>query len=277
VGLTIFTERDFRGRSATLRGDTPDLRTIGMNDEASSLQVASGEQWEVCEHIHYQGRCVVLSGSESDLSRTGWDKTISSARRIRDRASVRPPIGTVPPVQPISGLELFSRTGFGGDRRSFSGAEPNLQRVGFNNAAQSLRIAPGQSWQVCADANFVNCLVVNTDWQDLRGLGMSRRIRSVRPWQQSGGPGFGGGQAFIVLYDNRGFRGNPFRVDLEAPTMPGFTNRAQSVQVFGGSWELCERASFAGRCVVVSGNLSDLSSIGMRGRVASVRLARTTR
>jgi hypothetical protein len=54
-------------------------------------------------------------------------------------------------------------------------------------------------------------------------------------------------------------------------------NLAESVQVRGGSWELCERSAFNGRCVVVSGNLTDLSSLGLRNRVASVRPVPTPR
>lgn len=37
VGVTLFADRNFRGRSATLREDTPDLRTISMNDVARIL------------------------------------------------------------------------------------------------------------------------------------------------------------------------------------------------------------------------------------------------
>src|SRR5215471_1070843 len=93
VGLTIFADFNFRGRSATMRDDTPDLRTIGMNDAARSLRVGPGEQWEVCEHINYEGRCVVVSGSEADLRRTAWDRRISSARRIA--VGIEPPIGNL--------------------------------------------------------------------------------------------------------------------------------------------------------------------------------------
>jgi hypothetical protein len=67
-GLTVFDDRNFRGRSATLRNDTPNLQAIGLNDRASSLRVGPGEQWEVCEHANYTGRCVVVSGSEADLA-----------------------------------------------------------------------------------------------------------------------------------------------------------------------------------------------------------------
>ena len=144
VGLTLFADPNFRGRAATLREDTPDFRTIGMNDVASSLQVAPGEQWEVCEHINYEGRCMVVTGSESDLRRYGFNRMISSARRVRGGGRGRGGSSLVP-----NGLDLFSNTGFGGDRRSFTGPESDLRRVQFNSVAQSLRIRPGQQWQVC--------------------------------------------------------------------------------------------------------------------------------
>src|SRR5687768_18103360 len=49
VGLTVFADRDFRGRTATIREDMPNLQAIGLNDLVSSLRVGRGEQWEVCE------------------------------------------------------------------------------------------------------------------------------------------------------------------------------------------------------------------------------------
>src|SRR5262245_31667004 len=126
VGLTLFADPNFRGRTATLRDDTADLRSIGMNDVARSVRVGPGEQWEVCEHINFEGRCVVVSGAEADLRTTRWDRRISSARRIGDGGGrgIRPPIQPLPP-----NLELFSRTGFSGDRRAFSGPQADLRRV----------------------------------------------------------------------------------------------------------------------------------------------------
>jgi hypothetical protein len=265
VGLTIFADRHFRGRSATLRDDTPDLRSIGLNDAARSLRAGPGEQWEVCEHAGYRGRCVVVSGSEADLRRSDWDRTISSARRVRGGGG-----GIRPPIQPLpGGLELFSRTGFAGDRRAFTGAQPDLRRAGFNDLAQSVRIGARETWEVCVDANFRNCRVVNTDWENLSDLGMSRRISSVRPWPHGGGSG--SGQMYIVLYDDRGYRGRSHRVDRASSVLLTFANRAESVQVMGGSWELCDRTGFSGRCAVVSSNVPDLASVGLRNRVASAR------
>ena len=50
VGITVFSDKNFRGRSATYRQDVPDLEPLGLNDKVSSLRVGPREQWEVCEH-----------------------------------------------------------------------------------------------------------------------------------------------------------------------------------------------------------------------------------
>jgi hypothetical protein len=55
VGLTVFEDPGFRGRSATLREDTRDFKPIGLNDLISSLRVGRNEQWEVCENANYRG------------------------------------------------------------------------------------------------------------------------------------------------------------------------------------------------------------------------------
>jgi hypothetical protein len=274
VGLTVFADRDFRGRTATIREDMPNLQSIGMNDLVSSLRVGRGEQWEVCEHANYAGRCVVVSGSETDLRDSGWNRMISSARRLRGGGG-----GSGPPVQPgRRGLELFSSDDFDGDRRVIVDSQSDLRRLGFNDAARSLRIGPRESWEVCDHIDFNDCRVVNSDWADLDRLGMSRRISSVRRLGQGGGGGGGrGNRASLVLYDGRGYSGQSYRVERESEALPGFANRAQSVQVIGGSWELCDRAGFAGRCVVVSGDLPDLAAVALQNRVVSIRPVPTPR
>jgi hypothetical protein len=182
---------------------------------------------------------------------------------------------TPPPQTTAVGLTLFSKETFTGERREFSREEPDLRHVDFNDTARSLRLARGQTWQVCAEINFVDCKVVNRDWGDLRGLNMLQSISSVRPWKQvSAG---GGGGAYLVLYDERNFKGQSFRVNRETGLLRGFRARADSVQIHGGSWELCDQPDFAGKCVVVSESLTDLSSVGMRNKVISARPAPAAR
>jgi len=176
-----------------------------------------------------------------------------------------------PPPQTGAGLILFSQEKFTGERRELSGEEPDLRRVDFDDKARSLKLAPGQTWQVCAEINFVDCKVVNRNWGDLRGVSMSQTISSVRPWKQVSAAGAGG--AYLVLYDERKFKGQSFRVNRETALLRGFRARAESVQIHGGSWELCEQPDFGGKCVIVSESLTDLSSVGMRNKVISVRPA----
>ena len=117
VGITVFEDREFRGRSATFREDVPDLRKFNLNDRITSLRIARGETWEICIDVDYGGRCQVFSASEPDLhDRGGWNDEISSLRRIR--GGVRPPVG-----QPQ--IVLYDRTGFrGSSRRSCRSANP---------------------------------------------------------------------------------------------------------------------------------------------------------
>ena len=179
VGLTVFADPGFRGESATFRDDVSNLQSVGLNDRISSLRVGRGEVWEVCEDANYAGRCQVVSGSEADLRSVRWSDIISSARRIRGggRGSGR----GRGRGQLRGSLELFSDVRFSGERRAFSDEVSNLQFVDFNDRARSLRVEGPGSWEICVDANYQNCVVVNGDSPDLQRLGMTRRISSLRP------------------------------------------------------------------------------------------------
>jgi len=175
VGVTVFTEPDFGGRSATFRDDMPNLLESGLNDRIVSLRVAQGEVWEVCEHSEYRGRCLVVDGPEPDLSRNGWSHTISSVRRVRG------PRGNRGRQAGRGGVVLYARTGFLGEQVRVSDAVADLSELDFDDRAMSLRIRPGERWEICAETRFRDCQIVENDSRDLRELGMRRRISSLRP------------------------------------------------------------------------------------------------
>jgi uncharacterized protein YcfJ len=80
--------------------------------------------------------------------------------------------------------------------------------------------------------------------------------------------------AQITLYDGEGFRGPAFTADRAIYDFDplGFNDRARSLVVNGGTWQVCEDSQFRGRCVVVQpGNYDSLRSMGMSGRISSVR------
>jgi hypothetical protein len=179
LGITVYADPDFRGRSATFREDTPDLRPFGLTDRVSSLTVPRGEAWEVCEHINYEGRCQVFTTDDPDLREIRWNDIISSVRRVRD-------------VNPGRGR---------GDR----------------------------------------------------------------------GGGRGDGRPRLVLYDQPDYRGRSVEVDGVSGTLAGFSNRAGSLRVYGGEWEVCEFPNFRGRCIFVSRDIPDLRRQGLGNELSSAR------
>ncbi len=80
--------------------------------------------------------------------------------------------------------------------------------------------------------------------------------------------------AQITFYEGEGFRGPAFTADRPVwdldPT--GFNDRARSIVVIGGTWQVCEDSRFQGRCVVLQpGNYDSLRGMGMSERISSVR------
>src|SRR5258707_13324670 len=61
TGITIYDDVTFQGGSLTLLSAVPALRDFNLNDRISSLQVAPGEAWEICEDANSSGRCMVIS------------------------------------------------------------------------------------------------------------------------------------------------------------------------------------------------------------------------
>jgi uncharacterized protein YcfJ len=80
--------------------------------------------------------------------------------------------------------------------------------------------------------------------------------------------------AQITFYEGEGFRGRAFATDKQVWNFErdGFNDRASSVVVDRGRWEVCEDARFEGRCVVLRrGSYDSLRGMGMDKRVSSVR------
>jgi hypothetical protein len=287
VGITVYQDREYRGRNANFRSDVADLRDSGMNDRIVSFQIAPGETWEVCEHAFYAGRCQVFFGYEPDLRQRGWSRMISSMRRVRGSGGGPGWGGGNGGGSGGSnqrGLTLHSGRNFGGEMRVITGPANDLRQLGFNDKAESLRVPRGDVWEICEDINFVRCRQVNTDWADLDGMRMRRKISSVRPWRNGGGGDWGGGRpqpqppiggigrSRIVLYSGLDFRGRSYTLDNAQSSIAMST--VQSVQVYGnGSWQICEDTNFKGRCTTASGSINDIRSMGLPGRVRSARPA----
>ncbi|HEX6136365.1 MAG TPA: beta/gamma crystallin-related protein [Casimicrobiaceae bacterium] len=80
--------------------------------------------------------------------------------------------------------------------------------------------------------------------------------------------------AQVTLFSRDDFRGRQFTTDGVERNLAwaGFNDRAESVIVAGGSWQVCEDAEFSGRCAILRpGEYRSLADLGLDGEVSSVR------
>ena len=82
--------------------------------------------------------------------------------------------------------------------------------------------------------------------------------------------------AEVTFYEREDFRGRSFTVAAPVPNFEryGFNDRASSMAVRRGNYQICEAPGFQGHCVVLPpGDYPTLRTMGMNDRVSSVRPA----
>jgi hypothetical protein len=80
--------------------------------------------------------------------------------------------------------------------------------------------------------------------------------------------------AQITFYEGEGFRGRAFiaRQSVQDFSRTGFNDRAASVLVERGRWEVCEHSRFRGSCVVLGpGSYDNLRGMRLTDRISSTR------
>ncbi len=274
--VTFYQEQGFQGRAFTAERRVGDFDRFGFNDRASSVAVM-GERWEVCDDARFRGRCVVLRpGRYATLAAMGLNDRISSARAIsRDERVDNRRYAPAPAPAKITFYEGESFRG-----RSFATETlvKNFRRKGFNDRVSSVVVTGPDKWEACEDIRFNGRCVVLPPGQypSLRGTGLNDRISSVRNTAaEAPTPAPAPASAQIALFAQEGFEGRAFTADrsLENLNGNGFNDRASSAVVVGDrNWEVCDDASFNGRCMVLRpGQYPSLAAMGMNNRVSSVR------
>lgn len=175
----------------------------------------------------------------------------------------------------VDQVVLFDGANYSGTSVGINETVTGLVPYRFNDAASSIEINYG-AWEVCEDSNFRGrCEVLTSSSPDLRGLRLNDNISSLRPVGNSGGypPGNGGGYASLTFFSNTGLRGEALTVDRDEPNFAraGFNDRARSVDVRGGTWQVCVDGDFRGRCETIDRPVSDLRDIGLSGNISSAR------
>ncbi len=276
--VTFYENDNYQGRTFTSDRSVADLRDNGFNDRASSL-VVSSQRWEVCGDINFGGRCVVLRpGNYPSLTDMGLNDRISSVRLVADA----PRAAEVPALPPVAvapdALVFYENANFSGRVFATKQEVSNFTNIGFNDRASSL-VVMSNSWEVCDGANFSGrCVVLRPgNYASLAALGLDNRVSSARMVgvaTSAAQPAANLPEA-VVFYEGDNFQGRTFSSRQSVPNFMsyGFSDRASSIVVNSQSWEVCDDANFAGRCVVLRpGRYPSLSSMGLNDRISSVRM-----
>ena len=309
--LTLFEDDNFRGRAVTVRDTTDDLSRVGFNDKVSSIMVRSGT-WDVCTDAGFRGNCRTLTPGEY-RSMPGMNDAISSVREVgRDgrgdnrgdgrgdwrnegrndgRNDGRPDRGNYG-RQPV--LELYSGAGRNGGSARLDRDNVNFATIGFNDRTTGIAIEGGY-WQLCSDANYQGtCRVFGPGRHDDLGRGLDGRVSSARviderearrqqqyeqqqyqqdprqPYQQQYQQ-----RGAILLFPDADMQGQPLALDRNTDDLVpyGFNDRAGSIVVNEGQWEVCSDADFRGRCEVIGpGQYARLNALD--NKISSLRRVR---
>ena len=256
--VVLYDEGNFGGRSLRLDADTPTLVRNGFNDRAVSLEVLQGT-WELCADAEFSGNCRTYApGRYPDLG-YGMAREVSSARLLRSAGEAPVVISPGPPPPPPNQegrAVLYSERGLRGASLAVSGPVPDLDRSNFNDATASLYVESG-TWVACRDAFFRgDCRSFGPGrYDNLDSAGLDRAISSIRP---AGGPvpptppPPQTAESAVEFFSEPDFGGERLRVERDIRDLDqlNFNDRAASLVVLAGTWELCTDARFGGNCAV---------------------------
>jgi len=171
-------------------------------------------------------------------------------------------------------ITFFGREAYQGSSITADRGIGNLQRSGFSERASSAVVSG--NWEACDGPDFTgNCFILAPgEYPSLRDVGLTAGVSSARLADKRAlmldprGPQ-------IVFYDQPGFQGQSFGSYMPIPDLKRVgLNRAASVVVEAGAWEVCDGERFSGRCVLLRpGRYPSFGVIELQGPIASVRLA----
>jgi hypothetical protein len=173
-------------------------------------------------------------------------------------------------------MTLFSHQHFGGREITVREATPNLREAGFNDKASSMVIRSGR-WEVCIDADYRGECMVFERGEHRTLARLNNRISSAREvGSERDGPNWRrtvAQRGWIELFAHANFKGNHTAVLRDSADLVqlGFNDRAASVVVEEGNWQLCTDHDYRGSCrTLAPGRYDNLGPLA--GKVSSLRL-----
>jgi hypothetical protein len=289
--IELYDRPDFGGTRLTLDSAAADLGPYGLGGRVSSVVVVRG-QWEFCTQPQWRGACVTVGPGRYGRLPPALNDNLASLRP----AAVRPVEPTRPPEprpqrprppepMPKAGIVLYGGT-FGGSELRVLEAVPNLARKGFNDTANSIDVFGGV-WELCSDGGFSGQCLQFPPGRHVLPPALRDRLSSVRPvtgpivQERPDRPGrpddhhglpWQGVRPAIVFFEHRDGSGRELPLMTATPSLgeAGFNDRASSVEVFRGRWQLCRHANYEGECIVLGPGRHNLDG-RMNDEVSSAR------
>lgn len=174
-------------------------------------------------------------------------------------------------------ISLYEDAGFAGRQVTLRTLTPSINSIGFNDRTSSIVVRAGR-WEVCSDDAFKgDCAIFETgQYASLDGR-FDKRVSSVREvGTVAAAPVAAVGYGSVELFGQPNFAGRRARIDRDVGdfTPMGFNDRASSLIVQGGSWELCTDADFAGSCRTFAPGRYATLGYGMTKSISSARPVR---
>lgn len=218
--------------------------------------VAFAGELTLFERHGFRGNEVTLRNDASDFRDFGFNDRVSSI------------------VVRSGAWEVCEHKNFGGHCAVFRRGE-YARLEGFNNSISSAREVQ-----------------MRGGWRDRDGDGRSDRDERREGWREGERDGRGGWdngergderngrrddtrREAVVLYAGSGFEGRAVGIngDVRTLTDASFNDRAGSLVIREGTWQLCEHADYRGQCLVFGpGRYAYLE--GMNNRLSSLRRVR---
>jgi hypothetical protein len=179
-------------------------------------------------------------------------------------------------------VTLYLQPNYGGRQVTLRGHTPSLGNIGFQDQVSSMVVHSGR-WEVCTQPDFKgDCVTVGPGEYPALDQRLNHRIESAREvgsYREQTGAYGAYGRGSLELFGQPGFRGRSLKLDQDAASLEssGFNNRASSVIVSEGTWQLCSDPGYGGTCrTFAPGEYPDLG-YGMAKEVSSARVVRAHR
>ena len=184
-------------------------------------------------------------------------------------------------VPALAEVTFFEQEDFRGASFVSQKSVNDLQRFGFNGRASSA-VVLGERWEVCEIRRFGGrCVVLRAGrYPSLAAMALNDPVSSARAISRTARisdfryapvPDV----ARITLYERANYGGKAYVAEAAIVNFQrdSFNDRASSVDVQAGQWQVCEDARFRGQCVLLrAGRYPTLAAMGLNNRISSIRI-----